>query len=183
MLRLKKISLLLAAFLLLSLCFSAQADDGVQVEVLKMDGISVVVLTPQETVIRARGIAEKAGGFVLPASLTIIEKGAFAGIAAETVEISKNMVSIEGGAFANCKSLREITIPDTVVDIDRAALDGCKNVTVYGVKGSAAEKFVQAVNDADPDANFAFVPLKPVLQTPAPAKESPVAVMPFVPAK
>ena len=179
----KKISLLLAVFLLLGLCLSAQAEDAVQVEVLKMDGISVVVLTPQETLIRARGIAEKAGSFALPASLTIIEKGAFEGIAAETVEISKNVVSIEAGAFAYCKSLREITIPDSVLTIDVAALDGCKNVTVYGVKGSAAEKFVEAVNDADPDANFAFVPLKPVLQTPAPAKESPVAVMPFVPAK
>lgn len=177
----KKISLLLAAFLLLVLCFSVQAENAVQVEVLKMDGISVVVLTPQETLTRARGIAEEAGSFALPASLTIIEESAFEGIAAETVEISQNVVSIEARAFANCTSLREITIPATVLNIDPTALAGCQNVTVYGTKNSAAEEFVQAVNAADPNAGFVFV--DPDLAEPAPAKESPVVVMPFVPAK
>lgn len=179
----KKICLLLAAVLLLGLCFSAQAEEAVQVEVLKMDGISVVVLTPQETVRRARGIAKETGSFALPAALTIIEEGAFEGIAAETVEISRNVVAIEARAFADCKSLREIHIPDSVASIDSKALAGCKNVTVYGAKASAAEKFVQAVIAADPDAGFTFVDVSAEPSQPPIVKPAPDVVMPFVAAE
>ena len=174
----KKMCMLLAAALLFCLCFTAQAEEGVSVEVIKMDGISVVVLIPEDNARRARSAAEEAG-FILPGALTIIEESAFEGVIAETVEISENVVSIEARAFADCKNLREITIPATVLTIDETALAGCKNVTVYGAKDSAAEKFVQAVNAADPEAGFVFVDVN---AEPAIVVKAAPVVLPFVPA-
>ena len=177
-LNMKKVCMLLASALLFCLCFTAQAEEGVSVEVIKMDGISVVELIPEETTRRARGAAEKAG-LVLPGALTIIEESAFEGVIAETVEVSENVVSIEARAFAGCKNLREIAIPATVLTIDETALAGCKNVIVYGAKDSAAEKFVQAVNAAEPEAGFVFVDVN---AEPAIVVKAAPVVLPFVPA-
>ena len=46
----KKLCILLVAALLLCLCVSAWAEEGMRVEVIKMDGVSVVVLTPETTI-------------------------------------------------------------------------------------------------------------------------------------
>lgn len=152
---LKRFLILLVAALMLCAGFTARAEGGVKVEVIKRDGVSVVVLTPVETVQRAKAIAKSAGpALVLPEALTLIEEEAFEGIAAERVEVSQNVVSIEERAFGDCKGLREIHIPATVVQIDDKALEGCEGVTVYGQKGSEAERFAKAAGFAfvDPDA-------------------------------
>ena len=143
----KKISILLVLVLLLCLVPAAHAEDGVQVEVLIADGMSVVMLTPDEMRLRANEVFQSAapnGGdgsesLALPASLTLIEESAFEGIAAQRVEISENVVSIGKRAFADSKSLREIVIPATVLKVDDLALEGCENVTVYGAAGSEAD--------------------------------------------
>ncbi len=140
----KRIPIVLLALILCLCCFpAARAETGVNVEILKIDGVSVIVLTPEETVRRARDIAVEKGSadMIMPAALTLIGEEAFAGIRAETIEITENVVSIGPRAFADCKNLREITIPATVTEIDGSALSGCENVTVYGVKGSEAERF------------------------------------------
>ena len=153
--------------LLICLCLPAWAEGGVNVEVIRMDGVSVVVLTAEETMLKV--------DFVLPAALTLIGDGAFEGIAARCVEVSENVAAIEAHAFANCKHLREIYIPATVLKVDDRALEGCENVTVYGVKGSEAERFAKA-------AGFVFV--DPGEQTEPPHKTpAPPVVLPFVPRK
>ena len=126
---------------------SAWAEGGENIEVIKMDGVSVVVLTPESTMSRARGIAadydaagEKQAGFVLPKLLTLIEESAFEGISAEKVEVTGNVTAIEARAFADCKKLREIILPASVKKIDDTAFAGCENVTVYGEKGTEAER-------------------------------------------
>ena len=174
----KKIGLVLSVALLLCLCAFALAEGGVKVEVVKVDGIIVVKLIPEETLLRARGIAEEARpGLYLPPNLTLIEEEAFAGVPAESVEISENVVAIEARAFAECKSLREIIIPATVEKIDDSAFEGCEGVTVYGEKGTEAERIAGLYG-------FAFNPLnaepeKPV--TPS-TPEKPPVTLPFVPA-
>ena len=177
---LKKLCVLLVLALLLCAGAAAWAEDGVDIEVIRVDGESVIVLTPRETVLRAQDLMvmtrEADGsqsGFILPQSLTIIGEGAFEGIAAGCVEVSENVVSIEARAFADCKALREIHIPATVLKMSDQALEGCENVTVYGVKGSEAERFAQA-------AGFTFVepseePSRPC-EKPAPPVELPVVV-------
>ena len=157
----KLLAPLIALLLLLSLGTAALAEGGVNVEVIKVDGVSVVVLTPETTMRRARsltlsakGVDEKQAGFVLPQFLTLIEESAFEGIAAEKVEVTENVAAIEARAFADCKSLKEITIPATVLKIDDHAFDGCENVTVYGAKGSEAERIANLYGFAfiDPSA-------------------------------
>ena len=170
----KKICILLA--LLLCLAVPALAEEGMNMEVIKMDGVSVVVFTPAETLRKARDMAEEKGaGFALPQMLTAIGEEAFAGIAAETVEVSENVVSIGPRAFADCKNLREIIIPATVTAIDDSALSGCENVTVYGVKGSEAERFAT-------ENGFAFAEIGGGTPENLPAaREEPPVQLPFVP--
>ena len=177
----KRIFTLLIAALLLCLCASAWAEGGMNIEVIKMDGVSVVVLTPETTILRARSIAMNARGadgsqadFVLPAFLTLIGESAFEGISAEIVEVTGNVAAIEARAFADCKSLREITIPASVKEIDDHAFDGCEGVTVYGTKGTEAERIANLCGFTfiDPDAQpeppeEQWIPSAPVLP-PAP---------------
>lgn len=172
---LKKICMLTALVLLLCLGFSALADGGVNVEVIRADGVSVVVLTPEETVSQARTFAQRAASegkadIVLPEFLTMIAESAFEGIEAERVDVSANVVAIESRAFADCRFLREIHIPSTVLKVDDRALEGCENVTVYGVTGSEAERFAYA-------AGFRFVDP----EADAPETESPAVRLPLVP--
>jgi hypothetical protein len=97
---------------------------------------------------------EKQAGFVLPQFLTLIGESAFEGISAEIVEVTGNVAAIEARAFADCKSLREITIPASVKEIDDHAFDGCEGVTVYGTKGTEAERIANLCGFTfiDPDA-------------------------------
>ena len=142
----KKICVLMVLALLLCLG-AAWAEEGVEIEVIRIDGESVVVLTLESTMLRARSVAMRSApadgsreGFVLPKLLTLIEEEAYKGILAEKVEVTENVAAIEARAFADCKSLREIVIPPTVLRIDDHAFDGCADVTVYGEKGSEAER-------------------------------------------
>ena len=181
----KRKSAMIAAALMLCLALTCVAEECAEIEVIRIDGISVVVLTPESEIMYvqspARGAVQEDGsvsGLVLPKLLMAIGEEAFAGIGAETVEVTENVASIGYRAFADCKSLKKITIPATVQEIDDRALEGCRNVTVYGEKGSEAERFVKAANAADPDAGFVFVPLT---AEPVQPEAKPVT-LPFVPA-
>ena len=166
----KKMCFLLAV--LLCLTAAAVAEEGAAIEVIKVDGVSVVVLTPEPVMRRARGIAEeKEADFLLPPFLTMIEEEAFAGIAAEKIEVSKNVAAIGARAFADCKNLKEIYIPAGVVSVDDRALEGCEGVTVYGETGSEAQRFAE-------DNGFDFVDPDAVPEAP---KEAQPVELPFIP--
>ena len=133
----------LFVFIVVFLCLTAvvTAEGGVNIEVIRVDGVSVVLLTPESTMLRARSVAEdEIKSMILPEFLTLIEESAFEGIAAGNVEVTENVVAIEARAFADCKNLRGIYIPATVLQIDDHAFDGCENVTVVGEKGTEAER-------------------------------------------
>ena len=170
----KKICIALAVVL----CFGCAAlgEEGVNIEVIRVDGVSVVVFTPEETLRKARGLVsekEKAG-FTLPAFLTLIEEEAFTGISAETVEVSESVVAIGPRAFADCPNLRQITIPATVEKVDDSALEGCTDVTVRGEKGTEAERFAL-------DNGFAFTEIGKQPEEPPIVGEDPPVQLPFMP--
>ena len=174
----KKTCILLAAVLLLSLGASAWADDGVSIEVVTLDGVSVVIMTTADSL----APYSVRSGYTLPQMLMQIGEEAFAGVPAKRIEVSENVNSIGRRAFADCTNLRELVIPSGVVSIDEHALDGCENVLVYGAAGSAAELFVQAAKAAHPDAGFAFVDLDRVMAVHPILTDSLPVVLPFVPA-
>ena len=131
--------------------WSVKIGDAEAVEKQPGKGITVTA----DTIVTAlwedaSGADDNQGVFILPQSLTVIEANAFEGITATRVEMSENVVSIGSCAFANCPNLREIHIPAGVTSVDDHALDGCGDVTVYGVTGTEAERFANA-------AGFSFV--------------------------
>ena len=180
----RRISILLVMALLLSLSPAVQAEGGVSIEVMIVDGMSVVMLTPEETLFSANETFRKGMSkgstvkehFVLPAFLTLIEESAFEGISARRVEISEKVVAIERRAFADCKGLREIHIPATVLKVDDLALEGCEKVTVYGTAGTEAERFAKAAGFDFVDPNGAGHPAEP----PIGERMDPPVVLPFV---
>lgn len=171
----KKRCILLVLALLLCMCPAAWAENGTPVEVIRMDGVSVVVLASEETMLlagevflNAEGGAEKEAGFLLPRFLTVIEKGAFEGIAAAEIEVSINVTAIQSRAFADCRNLEKITIPPSVKQIDDDVFEGCENVTVYGTVGTEAERIAAhcGFTFIDPDAQAAPPPAQRIPDPP-----------------
>ena len=60
------------------------------------------------------------------------------------VVIKSGVKSIGRYAFSDHENLERVTIPDSVTDIGFGAFSGCDKVTVYCVKGSAAEACARA---------------------------------------
>lgn len=80
----------------------------------------------------------KESQFVLPASLTTIEDEAFEGTAISNIVLPENVETIGDYAFANIKTLRNISIPNKTTFIGRNAFKGSNNVTITGTpKGYA----------------------------------------------
>ena len=96
--------------------------------------------------------------FVLPEKTESIGAGAFAGIAAEAVQIQDGCAFIGENAFAGCPALEKVWIPGSVKDtgdvpgIADTAFADCPHVYLYGASGSAAEKY------CDTHDNCTFVP-------------------------
>ncbi|MBR4442648.1 MAG: leucine-rich repeat domain-containing protein, partial [Clostridia bacterium] len=68
---------------------------------------------------------------VVPASVTVIEEEAFAGMTAiERVILPHGVTTIGPRAFADCTSLRLINIPTSVTYIADDAFEGCENYTL-----------------------------------------------------
>ena len=82
--------------------------------------------------------------FILPASLTEIESEAFANCAFTYVKLSENTDTIGKNAFANCRNLKYIYIPEGCLWIDRYAFTGVTGLTILGVDGSYAKTYAGA---------------------------------------
>ena len=176
----KKICVLLALALLLCLPSAAWAENDTWVEVIRMDGISVVVLSDDTMLLSDDSTFDSDGagtGLVLPKALTEIGEGAFEGIPARRVEVSENVKAIGSRAFAECENLREITIPASVEQIADDAFDGCSDIKVYGTTEEA--KRIAALYA---EAGFTFVSLDAQAEEPTPTQFiiPPAPVLPAV---
>lgn len=83
------------------------------------------------------------GGNVLnaPAGLREIQEEAFAGGAFDYVYIAGNTHTIGPRAFMNCRNLREIMIPGSVVSIGADAFAGCEQLVIVCSENSAAHRY------------------------------------------
>lgn len=82
-------------------------------------------------------------GFILPASVEIIEEEAFEGTAIIKIELPETVKSVGDRAFANIDTLRSIRIPLATKVIAATAFAGSKNVTINAVPNSYARKFAR----------------------------------------
>ena len=84
------------------------------------------------------------------------ESGVFQGCTELTSIIIPNSVTKIGyNMFMGCKGLKSAVIPESVEEISGDAFEGCSNVTIYGKKNSAADKF----------ANNHDIPFKAIVST------------------
>ncbi|MBQ2729229.1 MAG: leucine-rich repeat protein [Clostridia bacterium] len=106
---------------------------------------------------------------VIPDSVIIISSGAFNGCGLssidlpdgieridyysfyyckdlESVVIPDGVTFIDDYAFGYCESLVSVTIPESVTEIMEYAFDYCPNLTIYGYKGSEAERYANEHN-------------------------------------
>ena len=64
-------------------------------------------------------------------------------VGCSTTRIPDSVTTIGAYAFESCVAMSEIYIPPTVVRIDETAFDRCKDLTILGAAGSAAEQFAK----------------------------------------
>ena len=80
----------------------------------------------------------------LPAGLKTIQQEAFQGSPAECFVLPDGCLVIGERAFADCKELKLVEIPSSVVAIAENAFEGCgEGLVIVTPKGSAAERFAQ----------------------------------------
>lgn len=127
----KKIIIFIALFCLfvLSVFSCAYANNLPEVNINK----SIVELIKQVGTDEIKG-----SQFALPVSLITIEDEAFEGTAITNVVLPENVETIGDYAFANIKTLHNITIPQSTTRIGENAFIGSNNVTITGApKGYA----------------------------------------------
>lgn len=79
------------------------------------------------------------GKIIIPEGVTTVGVSSFEATAIESVELPSSLVTVTGGsmiidaigahAFENCRSLREINIPESVTTIQASVFSGCTSLT------------------------------------------------------
>ena len=82
-------------------------------------------------------------GFALPTSLLVIEEEAFMGTGLENVVIPEGTERIESRAFAGNRSMKTVTIPESVYAVSADAFDGANGLVIMGESGSYAERWAR----------------------------------------
>lgn len=90
--------------------------------------------------IRHNGVLEQYTGsdpeVIIPEDVTVIGQGAFRQTNITRVVFHKNVVEIQKDAFANCNSLKSISIPSTVKVIGEGAFRQCMNLETVEIPGT-----------------------------------------------
>ena len=81
--------------------------------------------------------------FIMPASLEVIEDGAFESTAAKTVVLQEGVLRLGDGAFDHAPYLTDIYIPSTVEYIGNPGAGENRALTVHGESGSYAEEWAR----------------------------------------
>lgn len=76
----------------------------------------------------------KAGEYVVPGSVTKIEKVAFAECQALTaVTLPNGLITIDDAAFNTCTALKELVIPNSVTTVGGSAFSACSGITTLTI--------------------------------------------------
>ena len=77
-------------------------------------------------------IPEKIGG----QTITSIAGKAFSGTSVERVVLTRQIATVESGAFANCTTLKSVVLFDSVSDISDRSFTGCSNLSGVQINGT-----------------------------------------------
>ena len=111
------------------------------------DGVGYVAITKylgDRTLTMEDGVYTPPKHIIVPDTIDglpvyVIGPDAFKGASIETIKISKNVVSIEAGAFVGCPNLKEVEFTDVIVDVKN-----CEEGT--GVKSIGTSAFAECPN-------------------------------------
>ena len=117
--------------------FEAGAEDGPQWDVYRSPMVWAYCH-------RTDNVAPMAADFRLPGFVQVIWDEAFRGIGARSVYVGDGCREIGSRAFADCGSLAQIRLPESLTSIAGDAFEGCHGVVIYGKAGSAAESYATA---------------------------------------
>ncbi|MCR5701134.1 MAG: leucine-rich repeat domain-containing protein [Lachnospiraceae bacterium] len=85
--------------------------------------------------------------FIIPKTIKYIDLAAFYNCSSlKELIIPEGVKSIVPTTFSGCTSLEKLTIPESAKQISKDAFEHCDKLTIYCVKGSAAEKFAKTNN-------------------------------------
>jgi hypothetical protein len=98
------------------------------------------VLFDKERTTLVRFPAGKTGDYVIPGTVTAIDRGAFRGCSSLTsVMIPGSVTEIGHSAFSRCVGLTSVTIPGSVTVIDQGTFSACGGLTSVIIPGSVVE--------------------------------------------
>lgn len=104
---------------------------------------------------------------IIPDTITIIGKNAFAGVSSVShIIIPPSVQIIESGAFHNCEKLQSIIIPDTVKKVEDGAFANCFSLkrvqyspqTAFGNRCFSGCKSLEYISDGEIDARTFYYP-------------------------
>ena len=133
-----------------SMMFSATLTEGEEYELVLSNLEALGTLNVNVAV--NYGVIPFDNTLVLPASLTEIGEEAFAGVAAQRIDLPEGIESIGSRAFADSESLCFVVIPNVSVQIDSAAFQNSPYVRIAAPDGGTVKAF--AIN-----AGIPFIPL------------------------
>ena len=92
----------------------------------------------------------KNGSYVIPNSMTTIERYAFSNCRnLSSVTIPDGVTSIEEAAFRDCTSLTTINIPDSIITINSDTFYGCESLSSVTISGGVTSIGKDAFSDCD----------------------------------
>lgn len=133
-----------------SMMFSATLTEGEEYELVLSNLEALGTLNVNAAV--NYGVIPFDNTLVLPASLTEIGEEAFAGVAAQRIDLPVGIENIGSRAFADSESLCFVVIPNVSVQIDSTAFQNSPYVRIAAPDGGAVKAF--AIN-----AGIPFIPL------------------------
>ena len=136
-----------------------------------------VLYNKKKTELIAYPVGNKRKSFTVPSSVKTIKKDAFAfSPYLSEIKLNSSLERVGETAFKNCRRLKSVTIPESVKEIGYCAFGHCyysdeneggyhteQDFTVYGKKGSEAERFCKEIvyiTDYEDEGDFIAAPLK-----------------------
>lgn len=115
-----------------------------------------IIYDLSKTILYSYPASRTDAAFEIPATVTTVAAGAFAGSQLQTVVFPQRLQTIEPYTFADCKKLTSVTIEQGITAIGDGAFRGCSALNNVTVPASAVNLGDYAFADCSVLSNFTF---------------------------